>query len=230
VALMDGLAAWLQQIIAVLLLAVLVDLLLPNRTMQRYVRLVAGLFILLAIAGPLLRWMQGDIEGRLAEGLKTVGKSSSGSEDGLKRIREEATRMQAKRREDAADLLALRLKEAIRSEVEQSENRPVRSVDVRVGEGEGGVPEVKQVTIVLNHRTEAASADPEPSHSAASLEPVAPVSVKIDPPAGLDGRETLKRESPVDRQTGWRIAARIASRFGIAADRVTVAAGTGEEH
>ena len=41
----EALGVWLRQVVAAVLLAALIDLLLPNRTMQRYVRLVAGLFI-----------------------------------------------------------------------------------------------------------------------------------------------------------------------------------------
>jgi stage III sporulation protein AF len=72
VGLIEGLSDWLRQIIAVVLLASLIDLLLPNRTMQKYVRLVAGLFILMTVATPILHWMKGDFSSKLAESLNIV--------------------------------------------------------------------------------------------------------------------------------------------------------------
>ena len=52
---MEALAAWLKQIIVVVLLATFIDLLLPNRTMQRYVKLVVSLFILMTILTPVMQ-------------------------------------------------------------------------------------------------------------------------------------------------------------------------------
>ena len=52
---MEALTGWLTQIILVVLLATFIDLMLPNRTMQRYVKLVVSLFILMTILSPVLQ-------------------------------------------------------------------------------------------------------------------------------------------------------------------------------
>ena len=64
------LSDWLRDIIAVILLAGLVELLLPSKAMQRYARLVVGLFILLTILSPILSLIQGDISSKLNEGME----------------------------------------------------------------------------------------------------------------------------------------------------------------
>jgi stage III sporulation protein AF len=51
------LSEWLKQIVIIVLIASFVDLLLPNRSMQRYVKLVISLFVLISILNPLLQWI-----------------------------------------------------------------------------------------------------------------------------------------------------------------------------
>ncbi|WP_240413997.1 stage III sporulation protein AF [Paenibacillus periandrae] len=55
---MGWLSDWLKSIIMVILLATFVDILLPNQTMQRYVKTVISLFILLTLLQPLFSLFQ----------------------------------------------------------------------------------------------------------------------------------------------------------------------------
>ncbi|MDF2964171.1 MAG: hypothetical protein K0S39_5906, partial [Paenibacillus sp.] len=66
---MDWLGSWLKSIILVILLATFVDILLPNQTMQRYVKTVMSLFILLTLLQPLFSLFQKNttIDSLLAE-------------------------------------------------------------------------------------------------------------------------------------------------------------------
>lgn len=57
---MSLLASWIQQLIVAVILATLLDLLLPNNTMQRYVRFVMGLMILTIILSPLFSLLKND--------------------------------------------------------------------------------------------------------------------------------------------------------------------------
>src|SRR4051812_6623910 len=52
---MEWLAGWLRTVIMVIMLATFVDLLLPSNTMQRYVKTVLSLFILLTLLTPVLQ-------------------------------------------------------------------------------------------------------------------------------------------------------------------------------
>jgi stage III sporulation protein AF len=55
---MGWLSDWLKSIIMVILLATFVDILLPNQTMQRYVKTVISLFILLTLLQPIFSLFQ----------------------------------------------------------------------------------------------------------------------------------------------------------------------------
>lgn len=226
--LMEGLSGWLRQIIAVVLLASLIDLLLPNRTMQRYVRLVAGLFILMTLATPILQWMQGDFSSKLAEGLRIVEQKPQDADVRLAMIEEEGAKLRDKHTVQAAELVSARLESAIRSEVEQSEQRAVRRVDVVLGRGSNGELAVAKVVVELEPAAVDTQSSPTPS-AVKEIEPIEAVDIHVEvegwqnehEAASVSGTVTEPGEK-VDRDTRLRIEALIASRFGIAANDVEV--------
>jgi stage III sporulation protein AF len=227
-ALMDALAGWLRQIIAVVLLASLVDLLLPNRTMQRYVRLVAGLFILLTVAGPILQWVKGDFSSQLTAGMQAVEQVPEGAAGQLAIIEKEGDRLRNRQDIQAADLVSARLAAAIQNEVELSENRKVRKVDVETTRTAGGAWTVDKVTVLL----EAEQQNSQPAGDSSAIDEVHPIEeVNIDvtvetwpgdTPGQVDGVTQDPAETSADRPIQLRVSALIASRFGIAADHVEV--------
>lgn len=56
------LSNWLKEIVLLILIATFIDLLLPNRSMERYVKLVMGLLIILAILSPILSVLNKDLD------------------------------------------------------------------------------------------------------------------------------------------------------------------------
>ena len=52
------LSGWLKQIVILVLIAAFMDLLLPNNSMERYIKLVMGLLIILAILSPVFQWIR----------------------------------------------------------------------------------------------------------------------------------------------------------------------------
>lgn len=235
--LMDGLAGWLRQIIAVLLLASIVDLLLPNRTMQRYVRLVAGLFILLTVATPVLGWMKGDFGSRLAEGLSAVERSPRNAPEQLAMIEAEGEKLRDRQADQAADLVRTKLAAAIRADVEASEGREVRSVDVRTAKDESGSWTVTGVKVVLEGTGEPeAGSSPEPGEIAAvqGIAPIADVDIRVEvggaagasePPdasGGTEAQEAFAPTAALDPDAESRIVSLVANKFGIAPRAIEV--------
>ncbi|TFE29890.1 stage III sporulation protein AF [Cohnella luojiensis] len=227
--LMEGLSNWLRQIIAVVLLASLIDLLLPNRTMQRYVRLVAGLFILMTVATPILHWMKGDFSSKLADGLSAVELTPDSADRQMAMIEEEGAKLRDKHGAQAADLVSMKLAAAIRSEVEQSEQREVRKVDVELERGSDGALSVAKVAVLLEPEPTSSAVPPAPSEN---IEPIAAVEIRIEiedwpekEEPGTEGEQTVfaePQEMETDRETRLRISALVASRFGLSANIVEV--------
>jgi stage III sporulation protein AF len=57
---MELISDWLRQIVLLVLIATFIDLLLPNHSMDRYVKLVMGLLIILAILSPVFSLIRKD--------------------------------------------------------------------------------------------------------------------------------------------------------------------------
>lgn len=55
------LAAWIKDIVLILVFAVFSELLLPSSRLQRFVRLVLGLCVLSGLLHPILAWQKGDM-------------------------------------------------------------------------------------------------------------------------------------------------------------------------
>ncbi len=226
--LMEAMSGWLKQIIAVVLLAALVDLVLPNRTMQRYVRLVAGLIILLTIATPVLQWIRGDFDSQLAAGMQAVELNPQSAPDELARIEEEGRRWRERGSLEAASLTAQRLQEAIREDIERAEGRAVAGVSVELQQASGGSLDVRQVTVTLAAETPVDESEEKQSSSGMRpIEAVKPVTVTDPEPIRVDEDGTAEMaaeaEAEVDPAIRGRVAALIAARYGIAAGRVRVA-------
>ncbi|CAM3963905.1 stage III sporulation protein AF [Paenibacillus alkaliterrae] len=149
------LSDWLRDIIAVILLAVVVELLLPNKAMQRYARLVVGLFILMTILSPILKLMQSDISTRLDNGMELWSESAMKRGvpmAGLSQIQRDAEQLSEKRNLEAAKLAERTLEDSIKAELIERSKAPVDSVDavlkwvVKPG---GQTPYISQIIVTL---------------------------------------------------------------------------------
>ena len=150
---LNWLSSWLQQIIAVVLLAGLIDLLLPNKAMQRYVRLVAGLIILLTIMSPIIRLLQGDFNAKLdqdVEGWFQGVKDKDIRMPTLEDIQKDADVMKKNQQTSALTLTEKKLSEEMRQKIEQRTGREVEAVAL-------------QLQVVTTGVTEGASSSPSRS-------------------------------------------------------------------
>lgn len=64
---MEFIADWITQIIIFILLATIIDLLIPNLTMNKYIKLVIGLILILILLTPIFALFKLDVEGLLKQ-------------------------------------------------------------------------------------------------------------------------------------------------------------------
>lgn len=230
---MAALSGWLGRIVAVVLLVSLVDLLLPNKTMQRYVRLVAGLLVLLTVATPVLSWFRSDFSEKLTADINTVGLTYRKDEDALAQIEANGRKLSEARGEQALQLATAQLSSEIRTAVQDAGLGTVRKVDVQAEPTDTGGIRVTRVELTM-----AAGSASDPSETAVSgendapiadVEPVAPVDIQIDSeeegtaePSGENGSVPAGVGQAADAELTNRITALLATQFGVAANLVTV--------
>ncbi len=118
---MAWLSSWLKEVIMVVLLASFVDLILPSRSMERYVKLVLSLLILLTLLGPLIKILTDAADIKIAAVFNGMNQShEAGGKGSLQQIMDEAkqlqTRQQKQSLEWAAREVAAKMKDQIRKE------------------------------------------------------------------------------------------------------------------
>lgn len=237
------LSDWLRDIIAVILLAVFVELLLPNKAMQRYARLVVGLFILLTILSPILKLMQSDIGAKLDEGMEKWSESAMTREvqmTGLNQITRDAEAMSEKRNLEAAKVTERMLEESIHNELTEKAEAPVSVVDVMlkwVAVSGKQTPYISQVTVTLE-ADEKKNGITKEDPSVEAVQPVV-IEVEIEPmedfgplPGSSDaagdkeGSEQLEQTkgkwSKADPAAAAAITSLITKGWGIDADQIVI--------
>lgn len=194
---MQWLGGWLKEIIIIILIASFADLLLPNKTMQRYVRTVIGLFLLMLLLSPVLRLfqMKWDTDALLAAVENSSGKAvyATGSGSGgsgkavntatLAAILQEGERLSAADQAAAKKLVEDRLADAVKSGVEGRFAERVLQAEVTTALDKNQTLSVKQVTLVLAPRETGAAAATEPAIAAMEpirrIDPVKPVTITV---------------------------------------------------
>lgn len=172
---MNWLAEWLKEIIFIVLIAVFVDLLLPNRAMERYVKLVVSLLILLTLISPVMRFLSSDakkeLETAFSESIEGLENEAAGqSTEAILRQGEELRQKQeAEALQWAGEETARQMKE----QIERETGQPVERVSVKLttkpaktgADKEGAAPPaaepvISEVEVVMAEaKTESSSSD-----------------------------------------------------------------------
>jgi len=248
---MAWLSDWLKQILAVLLLAAVVDLLVPGKAYERYTRLALGLIVLTAMLGPLLRLFAEDPERLLGRGFAGLGEQARSSlprMPDLDDIRREAGALRDRQERQTAELAARALETSIREAVNRLDGPKAREVMAEIANGAGGA-EIVSVMIVLDAGREdepagKAEAGSEPSDEAAAedadririgqVEPVAPVdAVRVmiggavsafGPDGGENGEDGRAPDGlkAAPAETAAVIKAVVHQGWGVEPERITV--------
>ncbi|WII35675.1 stage III sporulation protein AF [Paenibacillus thiaminolyticus] len=120
---MQWFSQWLKEIIMVILLAAFIDLLLPNRSMQRYVKLMLSLIILLTLLSPVLRLFDSNVTAELArEWDSLLSTSSAKSPEGktLEQIRREGERLARAREQEALRLAGAQMEASMKEQINRA--------------------------------------------------------------------------------------------------------------
>ncbi|MGN7414507.1 stage III sporulation protein AF [Paenibacillus sp. SAF-068] len=128
---MGWLSNWLQELIMIVLLATFVDMLLPNRSMERYVKLVLSLLILLTLLSPITKLLKSDPVGELKRAMSAMDAPSNGNET-LEQILAQGKRLQAGEQEQSLQWTAKELANVMKGQIEETTGARVRSVEVQL--------------------------------------------------------------------------------------------------
>ncbi|MDO3677041.1 stage III sporulation protein AF [Paenibacillus ehimensis] len=202
---MDFLSGWLKSIVMVILLATFVDLLLPNRSMQRYVKTVIGLFLLLSLLQPLfsLLGQRSQLDERIKDALITSGAASpgrlaggaAGEVESLPATLQRAEALKAKQQEQSRKLVETQAAGLMKRSIEQKAGVKVRSIQVETAPDSEGQLVIRSVSLALEPQTPVRPVTDTAARPDKGIEPVQPV----EPVAGVDIRIGEPQSRPVSR-------------------------------
>ncbi|MBP1962099.1 stage III sporulation protein AF [Paenibacillus aceris] len=183
---MDWLAGWLKTVIMVIMLATFVDLLLPSNTMQRYVKTVMSLFILLTLLTPVLQLFQKnwDVDQLLSQAEKqqnekTMLASGSGGSPWMKSldvITKDAQKLQAAGQKQSQQMIQTQLAGMMKEDIQTQTDLTVQDVQVVAQIDNNGKPAITRVRVTLDDIEAKSKSKPvDGSKSIAVMEPIKPV-------------------------------------------------------
>ncbi|CAH0246109.1 MULTISPECIES: stage III sporulation protein AF [Peribacillus] len=145
---MSFLAGWVSNIIIFVLLATVIDMLLPNSALQKYAKMVIGLLLIAIIITPILGLFNMDFDDILAAAtseFEDQEKKDLGNLTEMKKKEIQATQGAYILKQMAVDLQA-----EVEEELMVDYNMKISSIDVGVkNEEEPGVDDLQNITISL---------------------------------------------------------------------------------
>lgn len=140
-----ALSLWIKDIILVVLFASFMELLLPSSSMQRFIRVIMGLFIMLAILNPALDIIQNHLASEQDLSLVTTTLNSSNSSGNI------TNSLASERDKLSYELYKKELAKQIKAVVTTIEGVADAKVAVEVNTGAGGnlAGSIKNVTVYV---------------------------------------------------------------------------------
>ncbi|WP_260284670.1 stage III sporulation protein AF [Peribacillus aracenensis] len=178
---MSFLAGWVSNIIIFVLLATVIDMLLPNSALQKYAKMVIGLLLIAIIITPILGLFNMDFDDILTAAtseFKDQEKKDLGNLTEMKKKEIQATQGAYILKQMAVDLQA-----EVEEELMVDYNMKISSIDVGVkNEEEPGVDDLQNITISLEKAEGKENSE---------IEAVAKVDINADGPSSTSNDANL---------------------------------------
>lgn len=218
---MEWLTGWLKSIILVILLATVVDLLLPNTTMQRYVKTVMSLIILLTLLTPIFdvfqkKWDVGKLLAAATQ--KQVAYEQRMDMKSMQAITSEAQQLMQNVDKQSKQVVETRIAAMVKEKVEENTDRPVNEVRVLTGTDKAGQPTIESIDVMLG--TVAPLKRTSPSGS--KVEMVEPVSIALQ---AIKERKSVAAMSMTDAEQDKQldlIRSKIAEQWQLKENKINI--------
>jgi len=194
---MDWLSGWLRAVVLIILVATFVDLLLPNHSLQRYVKTVVSLFILMTLLSPILQIFRPgySLDKLMAAAWSETQKPSvpadgNTGEASLQAILREGERLKAGNAREARQMAEAKVAGMMKQEIESTVGRRVAGLQVHTANDPQGNPVIDRVDIRMSMQAAVPGEDsagspgreePPGDPGGGKMEPVKPVQISIPP-------------------------------------------------
>jgi len=146
---MTFLIEWVTNIILFILLATVIDMLLPNSAMQKYTKIVTGLLLIAIILGPILKLISSDFTEAMASIPALESKGNDANSKTLIEIKKKE--IQASQQAYILEQMAVQLKKDAEEELMDRIGLQIDhiSIDAELAEGQNLPDQIKKVAVLL---------------------------------------------------------------------------------
>jgi len=137
---------WIRNIIVFLLLATMLHMLLPNSNLQKYVKFVVSLLLVVLILTPLFKLFQTDIQDVIANASQNKYMANGSIEN---EISEKKKEIQASQRAYILEQMAVQMKKQVGKELEEQYGMAVKSMQIKVPEDKKEVKSQQDIQSVV---------------------------------------------------------------------------------
>ncbi|MDR6122432.1 stage III sporulation protein AF [Bacillus sp. SLBN-46] len=149
---MEFLTEWVTNIILFILLATVIDMLLPNSGLQKYTKMVTGLLLIAIILTPIFKLISKDFETTLA----SIPSFQAPGEKNMKNLIDlKKKEIQASQHAYILEEMAVQLKKDVKEELMEQYGLEIAKVDIAINEeSDQAFPENLQKVMVLLRQPE----------------------------------------------------------------------------
>ncbi|EKN64035.1 stage III sporulation protein AF [Schinkia azotoformans] len=146
---MQFLTTWVSNIVLFVLLAIIIDLLMPNSSLQRYAKMVIGLLLIVIILNPVLKIFNSNIEDILKTFRLPTVEEKLEVENLIENKKKE---IQASQRAYILEQMAVQMKTMVEGELMKDYGLKVEAVQLQFSEDEGPLSEedLKAVKVIVH--------------------------------------------------------------------------------
>jgi stage III sporulation protein AF len=168
---MSYLIEWVTNIILFILLATVIDMLLPNSSMQKYTKMVTGLLLIAIILTPLFKLISNDFEATFA-GIPTFESPENKNMKNL--IEMKKKEIQASDHAYIVEQMAVQLKKGVEEELMKQYGLEIAKIELSTNEkSDQTFPEnLQKVSVLLK----------QPSNQIETVEVVKPIEINTQKP------------------------------------------------
>ncbi|MBH0160160.1 stage III sporulation protein AF [Fictibacillus sp. 26RED30] len=205
---MAFLTEWITNIIILVLLAGVIELLLPGNQFQNYIKMVVGLLILLAMLSPLFKLINSDLD----QVFLAMDLPAPAKEDEIKNsIEENKSEIQSAQRAYILEQMAVPMKKQVQEELKQTYELEIVDLQIQteIGKEPLDAEDIRGAKVVLTKY-----------HDQARISEVSEVDVSVS------GRE---RKESLEPLVSSEVIQFLADQWQLDADQVDVHLEGGEE-
>jgi stage III sporulation protein AF len=194
------LTEWITNIIVFVLLATVIDMLLPSSSMKKYTKIVTGLLLITIILTPLLKLLSSDFDDVVNE-MTLSSDSTNNSVENLIEIKKKE--IQASQRAYILEQMGVQMKQEVEKEMMEKHGKQVVTVSLEAeDENLENLPEsISKVTVVL--------AEPQEEGAVETVK-------RVD----INTRDGAKKDKP-DHETS-QLASALAEIWNLPKDQIVV--------